>query len=184
VVGSLGKALGSYGAFVCADREMARYLAAAARTLSDSTAPSPPPVAAAMASLALLRAEPRRVEKLQRNASIMREALSSEGLPAAPGASHILTIAVAQAAGAAAERALERGLFVVASPPPDGGEEAPTLHVKVMATHTKTELRQAAGTIAGCMPKAARRAAARAALATPGPARRAGGVFDGLAEAA
>lgn len=184
VVGSLGKALGSYGAFVCADREMVRYLAAAARTLSDSTAPSPPAVAAAMASLALLRAEPRRVEKLQRNASAMREALCAEGLPAAPGASQILTIAVAEAAGAAAERAIERGLFVVASHSPEEDEQAPTLQVKVMASHTKTELRQAAGTIAGCMPKAARRTAARTALATPGPARCAGGVFDGLAEAA
>lgn len=184
VVGSLGKALGSYGALVCADREMVRYLAAAARTLSDSTAPSPPAVAAAMASLALLRAEPRRVEKLQRNASAMREALCAEGLPAAPGASQILTIAVAEAAGAAAERAIERGLFVVASHSPEEDEQAPTLQVKVMASHTKTELRQAAGTIAGCMPKAARRTAARTALATPGPALCAGGVFDGLAEAA
>lgn len=183
VVSSLGKALGSYGAFVCADREMTRYLAGAARTLSGSTAPSPPAVAAAMASLALLRAEPRRVEKLQRNASVMREALASEGLPAAPGTAHVLAIAVGEAAGAAAERALQRGLFVVASPA-EGGEQAAGLRVKVMASHTKTELRQAARTIAGCVPKAARRTVTRAALGAPGPARVTDGVFDGLAEAA
>ena len=69
VVGTLGKALGSYGAYVCCDEPMAKYLINTARTLIFSTALPPPAVAAAMAALELLREQPRRVEKLQRNAA-------------------------------------------------------------------------------------------------------------------
>ena len=67
IVGTLGKALGSYGAYVCCDATMAKYLVNTARTLIFSTALPPPAVAAAMAALGLLREQPRRVEKLQRN---------------------------------------------------------------------------------------------------------------------
>ena len=76
IVGTLGKALGSYGAYVLCDKPMAKYLINTARTLIFSTALSPPAVAAAMAALELLREQPRRVEKLQRNAGVLREALA------------------------------------------------------------------------------------------------------------
>ena len=49
IVGTLGKALGSYGAYVCCDQQMAKHLINTARTLIFSTALSPPAVAAAMA---------------------------------------------------------------------------------------------------------------------------------------
>ena len=81
IVGTLGKALGSYGAYVCCDQPMAKYLINTARTLIFSTALPPPAVAAAMAALELLREQPRRVEKLQRNAAVLREALADQGLP-------------------------------------------------------------------------------------------------------
>ncbi len=87
VVGTLGKALGSYGAYVCCSEDMGRYLVNTARTLIFSTAPAPPSVAAALTALELLQEQPRRVERLQRNARVLREALAAEGLrprPATP----------------------------------------------------------------------------------------------------
>src|SRR5690242_6229169 len=47
IVGTLGKALGSYGAYVCAEAKTIRYLVNAARPLIFSTAPAPPAVAGA-----------------------------------------------------------------------------------------------------------------------------------------
>src|SRR6058998_127650 len=80
VVGTLGKALGSYGAYACMSRTMSKYLINTARTLIFSTALSPPAVAAAGAALELLIEDPRRVDRLQRNAKVMREALAGHGM--------------------------------------------------------------------------------------------------------
>ena len=199
IVGTLGKSLGSYGAYVCCHQRMAKYLINTARPLIFSTALGPPAVAAAMAALELLREEPRRVEKLQRNASVLREALAGEGLPAAPGGSHILPLVIGDAADALAvtERALEQGVFAQAIRPPTVPEGTSRLRLTVMASHTKTELREAAKTLASAVPSSVRKVMAGRALqaqATAAAAARgtgatgAGGrrsrIFDGLADAA
>ena len=74
VVGTLGKSLGSYGAYVCCDKPMAKYLVNTARTLIFSTALPPPAVAAAMAALELLREQPgaRRQARAQRRGDARR----------------------------------------------------------------------------------------------------------------
>lgn len=54
VVGTLGKALGSYGAYVCANAETVDLLLNTARPFIFSTAPPPPSVAAASAALELI----------------------------------------------------------------------------------------------------------------------------------
>src|SRR5207253_5864353 len=63
VVGTLGKALGSYGAYVCARAETVEYLINRARPFIFSTAPPPPAIGAARAALGVLEAEPERVER-------------------------------------------------------------------------------------------------------------------------
>src|SRR5829696_7925112 len=72
VVGTLGKALGSYGAYVCARAEVVEYLLNSARSFIFSTAPPPPSVAAAGAALGLLETKPHRVERLRENAAVLR----------------------------------------------------------------------------------------------------------------
>jgi 8-amino-7-oxononanoate synthase len=153
IVGTLGKALGSYGAYVCCDQQMAKYLINTARTLIFSTALSPPAVAAAMAALELLREQPRRVEKLQRNASVLREALADQGLPVPEASTQILPVVVGDAAEAvrASERALEKGVFAQAIRPPTVPEGSSRLRLTVMASHTKSELREAARVLGACV---------------------------------
>ncbi|MDQ6817080.1 MAG: aminotransferase class I/II-fold pyridoxal phosphate-dependent enzyme, partial [Actinomycetota bacterium] len=70
IVGTLGTALGSYGAFVACDGAMARYLLHAARTFIHSTAPPPPAVAGAIAALELIEARPQLVARLAAGASM------------------------------------------------------------------------------------------------------------------
>jgi len=183
LVGTLGKALGSYGAFVCCERRTAKYLINTARTLIFSTAPPPPSVAAAMAALELLQEEPRRVEKLQRNASVLRAALAEQGLPASPGETQILPVVIGAAgdALAASERALENGVFAQAIRPPTVAEGSSRLRLTVMASHTKSELRDAAKTIAAAVPASVRKAAARRVLEAESTVATRGRVFDGLA---
>jgi len=146
VVGTLGKALGSYGAYVCASAELTEYLLNTARSFIFSTAPPPPVLAAALAALELLEAEPERVEQLGANAAALREGLAAEGL--APGSSktQIVPLEVGEAAPTMelCERLLERGVFAQGIRPPTVPAGSSRLRFSVMATHERSELRDAA----------------------------------------
>jgi glycine C-acetyltransferase/8-amino-7-oxononanoate synthase len=151
IVGTLGKALGAYGAYAACDQRMTKYLTNAARSFVFSTAPPPPAIAGALAALALLEGEPRRVEKLQSNVRALREALAQEGFslggedrtPIVP-----LVLGDAKATMRACELALERGVFAQGIRPPTVPVGGSRLRLAVMATHGKDELRDAARTLA------------------------------------
>ncbi len=149
IVGTLGKALGSYGAFVACDSVMARYLVNAARTFIFSTAPPPPAVAGAMAALELLETRPELVTKLQANAATLRRELERQGLPI-ESRTHILPLVVGQASTAvqAAELALEEGIYAQAIRPPTVPPMTSRLRLAVMASHRGEELRRAARVLA------------------------------------
>jgi len=146
VVGTLGKALGSYGAYVCAGAELREYLLNTARSFIFSTALPPPAVAAALASLELLEAEPSRVRRLRANAAGLRDGLRAEGLDAGGGESQIVPLEVGEAGPAMAlcERLLERGVFAQGIRPPTVPPGSSRLRFSAMATHEETELREAA----------------------------------------
>jgi 8-amino-7-oxononanoate synthase len=146
VVGTLGKALGSYGAFVACDAELAQLLTNTARSLIFSTAPPPPAVAGALAALEMLEMQPRRVHRLQANAAVLRAELAREGFDVARSSTQIIPLVVGDAAMAmrVCEAALERGVFAQAIRPPTVPEGTSRLRLAVMATHAKDELRDAA----------------------------------------
>ena len=146
VVGTLGKALGSYGAYVCADAETVDYLVNRARPFVFSTALPPTSVAAAGAALELLEAEPERVERLQANAAALRAGLAAEGLAAGDHPTQIVPIVVGEAEPTMelCERLLERGVFAQGIRPPTVPEGSSRLRFTVMSTHDAEQLREAA----------------------------------------
>ena len=146
VVGTLGKALGSYGAYVCASRELVEYLVNTARPFIFSTAPPPPVVAAALAALELLESNPHRPERLRANAAVLREALADEGLSVAGAETQIIPVHVGSAEQTMelSERVLERGVFAQGIRPPTVPEGSSRLRFTVMATHRSGELQRAA----------------------------------------
>jgi glycine C-acetyltransferase/8-amino-7-oxononanoate synthase len=150
VMGTLGKALGSYGAYVCANAETVDYLVNRARSFVFSTAPPPAVVGAARAALGVLEAEPERVDRLLRNARALRDALASEGLGAGASTTQIVPIEIGDAEPTMelCERALERGVFAQGIRPPTVPEGSSRLRFTVMATHTPAELRHAAHEVA------------------------------------
>jgi glycine C-acetyltransferase/8-amino-7-oxononanoate synthase len=166
---------------------MAKWLVNTARTLIFSTALSPPAVAAAGAALELLVEEPRRVERLQRNARIMREALIEQGMPTGDSTTQVLPLVVGEADDAVrvCEEALEKGIFAQAIRPPTVPQGSSRLRLAVMASHTRAELQAAASVLAVAMRKvmADRPQPVDVPLeALDEPVR--GRIYDGLAEAA
>jgi len=149
VVGTLGKALGSYGAYACAREQTIRYLINTARPLIFSTAPPPPAVAGAQAALELLEERPHRVQRLRSNARVLRRALAAEGVPAGDVEMHIVPLIVGETRAAASlcEAALRRGVFAQAIRPPTVAPGTSRLRLAVMASHTADELRNAAQVI-------------------------------------
>ncbi len=150
VVGTLGKALGSYGAYVCCDAGMARYLTNTARSLIFSTAPPPPAVAGALAALEILTEQPGRVDKLQAAGAHLRDQLVRAGVPAPVSRTQIVPLVVGDA-GLAMElcdRVLTRGVFAQAIRPPTVAPGTARLRLAVMASHTPSELARAAEAIA------------------------------------
>jgi len=149
VVGTLGKALGSYGAYVCGSRVLVDYLINVARPFIFSTAPPPPSVAAADAALEVLISNPHRVERLGANAKMMREALLAEGLPLAPSETQIVPVMVGdpEVTVQLSELALERGVFAQGIRPPTVPEGTSRLRLATMATHRGSELVRAAKVI-------------------------------------
>jgi 7-keto-8-aminopelargonate synthetase-like enzyme len=140
VIGTLGKALGSYGAFVCCSRETADFLVNRARTLIYSTALPPPSIGAALKALDLM--DRALVARLHANARVLRSALGApvSDMPIVP----LLAPSPEDALARCAE-ALDRGVFVQAIRPPT----VPTSRLRAAATaaHTESELREAAGSI-------------------------------------
>jgi 8-amino-7-oxononanoate synthase len=153
VIGTLSKALGSYGAFACCARPVADFLVNRARTLIFSTALPPASVAAGLAAVRLLREQPALVDRVRRNARLMRDALLALGLPAAPAAEGeipILPLVVGEPAEAVrrSQAALAAGVFVQAIRPPTVPEGTSRLRVTVSAAHTAEDLRRAAAVLA------------------------------------
>jgi len=145
VIGTLGKALGSYGAYVCAGAEIVEYLLNAARSFIFSTAPPPPAVAAALAALELLESDPHRVNRLRANAATLRGALAAEGLAPNGTETQIVPLEVggAERTMELCERALAHGIFAQGIRPPTVPEGSSRLRFTVMATHRTGELQRA-----------------------------------------
>jgi 8-amino-7-oxononanoate synthase len=149
-VGTLGKALGSFGAFVAGSRALRELLVNAARSFIFSCALAPPQVAAAAAAVRLIEREPWRRVRLQANAARLRERLAGHGIPAAPSTTHIVPVRIGGNAAtmAACERLLERGFYAQGIRHPSVPEGTARLRITPMATHTESEIDALADAVA------------------------------------
>lgn len=146
IVGTLGKALGSYGAYVCGTREMIELLINVSRSLIFSTAPPPPAVAAASAALELLCSDERLLQSLHAAAFALRAGLREAGFAVREGEMHIVPLVVydERAALDLCEAAIERGVFAQAIRPPTVPPGTSRLRLTAMASHTPEQMAAAA----------------------------------------
>ena len=136
-MGTLSKAIGGYGAYLCAARPVVELLKTRARTLVYSTAPPPAPIAAALAALDIIESEPELTAAPLARAQAFTRALN---LPLAQ--SPIVPVVIGEAAAAlAASRALEaQGFLVVAIRPPTVPVGTARLRAAFSAGHTHADV--------------------------------------------
>jgi 8-amino-7-oxononanoate synthase len=143
-VGTLSKALGAQGGFVCGSRRLVDWLVNRARPYIFSTALAPPVAAAARRAVALVQAEPERRRHLLALADYLRTQLCALGFPETGSRSQIVPVIVgaARAAMALSARLEEHGLLVPAIRPPSVPEGTARLRISLTAGHTAEDVRQ------------------------------------------
>jgi glycine C-acetyltransferase/8-amino-7-oxononanoate synthase len=113
VIASLGKALGSFGAFVACSTRVREWLVNRARSFIFTCGLPPGPLGAARRALEILRAEPERRERLALRSRQLRDGLRELGYDTGQSDTHIVPLMIGsnQRTMELCERALERGVY-------------------------------------------------------------------------
>jgi 7-keto-8-aminopelargonate synthetase-like enzyme len=147
--GTLSKALGSQGGFVCGSRQLIRWLVNHARPYIFSTALAPPAAAAARAALRVVRTEPERRQRLLSLADTLRRELRGMGIGAGPSRSPIVPVIIGESRRtlSLARRLEGQGLLVPAIRPPSVPEGTARLRISVTAGHTPADVERLASAL-------------------------------------
>jgi glycine C-acetyltransferase len=141
-LGTLGKSLGSFGAFVAGSRALRELLVNTARSFIFSCGLAPPQVAAARAALTVVEREPWRRERLQHNAERLRRGLDAQGVSTIPSTTQIVPVQIGDndRTMTVCERLLERGFFAHGIRHPSVPVGTARLRITPMATHSEAEI--------------------------------------------
>ncbi len=152
LVGTLGKAFGSQGAFVAGAPELRDWLWNRARSFVFSTGLAPVSAAAAARSLAALVEHPELAARVAELAAELRSGLERIGAPAI-GFGHVVPVVLGASERAVriSHRLAERGLHVPAIRPPTVPEGSARLRFTVTAAHRSHDIARAVGAVASAL---------------------------------
>ena len=142
LMATLGKALGTAGAFVAGSRDLIEYLKQSARTWIYTTAQPPAVAAATLASLQLLETESWRREHLHDLIQQFRHGAAQLGLPLMPSDTAIqpLLIGSSEQTLAISQQLAQRGLLVTAIRPPTVPANTARLRITLSAAHSTADV--------------------------------------------
>ena len=140
-VGTLGKALGAFGAFAMTSRPLVDWLLNRARSLVFSTALPAMLCSAAEAGLEILQSDPALLGALRRNVARFASGLNELGIPAQPDSAIFpVVLGDAQRAMRAARGLRDQGLLVKAIRPPTVPEGKSRLRFCISAAHRQAQI--------------------------------------------
>jgi glycine C-acetyltransferase len=144
-VGTLSKAIGVLGGYVCGSKTLIEYLYHRARPFLFSTSHPPAVAAACLAAFDVLESEPERIQKLWSNTDRFKKGLARIGFNTGTSETPITPIMVGEAdlAMKFSDRAFERGVFAQGIGFPTVAKGTARLRTIVTATHTEEELDRA-----------------------------------------
>lgn len=151
LMGTLSKALGSEGGYVCASRLICDYLRNKSRSFIFSTAYNPGSAAAADVALSIIEAEPALARTVREKAKRLVYLLHERGVHATTESSIVpILIGDEGRAMAIAAKLKERGFLVPAIRYPTVAKGAARLRVSVSAVSSDSDLVELADAIADC----------------------------------
>ena len=141
-MGTLSKALGGLGGFVCASRELIDYLVNRSRSFIFSTALPAALCASALEAIRIIERDGNQRARLLSNADFLRAGLNSLGFNTLESQTPIIPILAKEPklTMELSRRLFEEGVFAQGIRPPTVPEGLCRLRVTVMATHTKSDL--------------------------------------------
>ncbi len=152
LMGTFGKALGSFGAYVATSATMRDYLVNRARSLVFSTSLPPAVLAASLAAVRLIRSEEGNNIRLKLldNVALFHSFLRDSGIDVPSGVTPIIPIHVGDPAVTMelSSRLLDDGFFLQGIRPPTVPVGTSRLRCTIMATHCADDLQRAASAIA------------------------------------
>jgi 8-amino-7-oxononanoate synthase len=143
-MGTLSKAVGTYGGYLCASQPVIDLMRTRARTFIYSTGLPPPVVAAAIAALEVIETDPGYVAEPLRKARQFTRALN---LPEAQSAIVPVIVGETEAALSASELLREEGFLVVAIRPPTVPAGTARLRFAFTAQHPDAEIERLADAV-------------------------------------
>jgi len=150
IMGTFGKALGSFGAYVASSREIIEYLINTSRSFIYSTALPPAVIASDLASIGLIEQEPFRRLKLLESAANLRGALKEKGFDV-KGESQIVPLITGDNLRTVklAKRLQEKGYWVLPIRPPTVPQGEGRLRFSLSFCHNKDTLERLIDDISG-----------------------------------
>ncbi|MCK5116189.1 MAG: 8-amino-7-oxononanoate synthase [Candidatus Aegiribacteria sp.] len=147
LIGTLSKALGSYGGFAAGSADLIEYLINRARTFIYSTGLPPAAPAAALKALDIIESQPECGRKLLSMASDFRGMIEPTGYSTAPSESQIVPVRVGENRDAVAfsEYFNRNGISAVAIRPPTVPAGTARIRFSVTLRHSRKDLSYAAG---------------------------------------
>jgi 8-amino-7-oxononanoate synthase len=142
MMGTLGKALGSFGGFAAGSQELIEYLINTSRSFIFTTALPAGVVLSAQAALDVLVADPSLPLRVLENASYLRDGLNKLGHDTLDSETHIIPSVIGDAARTLemSRLLLNEGVLATAIRPPTVPEGTCRIRTTVMATHTRQDL--------------------------------------------
>jgi 8-amino-7-oxononanoate synthase len=152
-LGTLGKAFGSFGAFVVTTRSWAQWLINRARAYLYSTGLPPGCAAASRQGLRLVQSEPQRRVRVKSLADDLRRQLASIGLPTGRSTTPIVPVIIGDSRQTIAvmERLRQAGIWTAGIRPPTVPHNTSRLRISLSAAHRECDLERLTAELAASM---------------------------------
>jgi len=153
IMGTLGKAMGVFGAFVAGSDDLIETLVQRARSYIYTTALPPAVAGAVRTGLSMSRRDSWRREKLFEHIAYFKQQAEKLGIPLMPSDTPIQPVLIGdvQKTLDVSQKLEEQGILVTAIRPPTVPEGAARLRITFSASHKQQDVDKLLEALAGCL---------------------------------